>query len=269
MRKTFAAATLILAATFFSCQDNSAKKLVLGNLEYVKNAGPGCDTPDAEGANCVSLKLSWPTVKEGPAALQKSVGEWAKNFVVGLISPMEEDAKQAKERTVEEAAAQFVQMHDERIKESPDVLGAYYTAECQGRILLNDGRYLTLEIEGYTFSGGAHGLSTAAVATFQVSSGKQLVVEDLVSDPAALKALAEKAFRAERADIFNPTDGGEPFKFDETFPFVLPQNIGLVPEGVYCHYVPYEVGPYAIGSTQFVIPYGDLGSILKAEKPAK
>lgn len=269
MGKIFAAAILLWAATFFSCQDNSAQKLVLENFEYVKNVGPGCDTPDAEGANCVTLKLSWPTVKEGPAALQKSVDKWANDFVFGLISPVDEDTGQAKAGTVEEAAAQFIRMHDERIKESPDPVMAYYTAECQGRVLHDYGQYLTLEIEGYTFTGGAHGMSTAAVATFQVTTGKKLTIHDLVKDSVALKVLAEKAFRAKRADIFNPTDGTDPFQFDETFPFALPQNYGLMPEGIYCYYVPYEVGPYAIGSTQFVVPYSDLNNILKVERPAK
>jgi Protein of unknown function (DUF3298). len=250
MSKTFAAAIGLLALTFFSCQDNTPPKLLLENLEYVKNIGPGCDTPEAEGADCVALNLRWPTVKEGPDALKKNVEAWATAYVSGILAPAS-DAPTGK--GIEAAAAAFVQMQKDFVKEVPEAVTRYFTAECQGRTLLNDGQYLTLEMEGYTYAGGAHGLPTAAVATFQIANGKKLTINDLVSDLAAFQILAEKAFRAERADIFNPTDGSEPFKFDDTFPFALPQNYGLAPEGIYCYYTPYEVGPYAIGSTQFII----------------
>lgn len=142
-----------------------------------------------------------------------------------------------------------------------------WTAESKDTTLLNDGKYLTLEINGYTYAGGAHGSPTAAVATFDALTGKQLTWADLVNDQSTLKVLAENIFRTTRMDIFAPEDGSEPFEFDETFQFALPQNYGLVAGGIYCHYLAYEVGPYAIGSTQFVIPFESLGSNFKIAGP--
>ena len=48
------------------------------------------------------------------------------------------------------------------------------------------------------------------------------------------------------------------FQFDETFPFKIADNIGLVKDGIYFIYVPYEIGPWAIGSTEFVLPFTGL-----------
>jgi hypothetical protein len=106
------------------------------------------------------------------------------------------------------------------------------------------------------------------VATFDVLTGKQLTWNDLVTDQKALQKVAEQAFRAERADVFQPGDGAEPFVFDDIFQFALPQNYGLVEDGIFCYYLPYEVGPYAMGSTQFVIPFAKLGDISKIKVAA-
>jgi Protein of unknown function (DUF3298) len=103
----------------------------------------------------------------------------------------------------------------------------------------------------------------AAVATFESETGKQLSLNDIVTDTAALKTLLEKKYREVRTDLFQPTDGSEPFQFDDVFQFVLPANYGLVKEGLYCHYLHYEVGPYVIGNTQFVLPFSEMGTIAK------
>ena len=136
-----------------------------------------------------------------------------------------------------------------------------WAVESTDTALLNNGRHLTLRINAYNYLGGAHGLYTAAVATFDVASGRQLSWADLVVDTSALQTLAEQKFREERAEVFAPDEEGYPgFAFDEVFPFKLPDNFGLTPEGVYFHYVPYEVAPYAIGPTVFTITYAELGA---------
>ena len=82
-----------------------------------------------------------------------------------------------------------------------------------------------------------------------------------MTDKNALRVLAEKAFRTERAEAFN-----EGFDFDETFVFDLPINFGLTETGILFYYNAYEVGPYALGSTEFVIPFAELGNLAKIKK---
>ena len=80
----------------------------------------------------------------------------------------------------------------------------------------------------------------------------------------ALKAKAEKKFREVKAEVFKPeSDGGWGYEFDEVFPFKLADNTGLVENGLFFCYVPYEVGPYVLGSTEFVLPFDEIKELLK------
>ncbi len=224
--------------------------------------GKGCSLPDSLRTNCATIDFSLPKIEQGSDALKKSVAEWCENLITGLLMP-EIDLDSTKAVSVEQAAQSFFKMHQEFAVEAPDSPMTYYSAECQDTVLFNDGKHLTLEITGYIYTGGAHGMPVADVSTFDIITGKKLNWDDLVTDKAALKAIAERKFRAERADIFQPTDGSEPFQFDDVFVFDLPSNYGQTQEGIYCHYQPYEVGPYAIGSTTFTISFAEIGALLK------
>jgi hypothetical protein len=88
-----------------------------------------------------------------------------------------------------------------------------------------------------------------------------------VNDPKQFQSFAEQKFKAARPELFkSEQEGGLGFQFDETNPFQLPNNYGLTDKGIYCVFVPYEVTPYAFGSTEFVIPFEELGSHLKFKK---
>lgn len=256
---------VLLMAGVYSCKNDTKtpdSTPVVGNLRFEKTHGTDCDKPDTLRYNCLTINLVWPNIESGSDALKKSVSDWANNYLIAILSSSSMDAP-APATTVEAAATVFIEAHKAFSIDAADSPMGQWTAESQDTTLLNDGKYLTLEINGFTYAGGAHGSPTAAVATFDAVTGKQLTWADLVNDQSALQVLAEKIFRTTRMDIFAPEDGSEPFEFDETFQFALPQNYGLVTGGIYCHYLAYEVGPYAIGSTQFVIPFESLGSNFK------
>lgn len=252
-------ATLVLTA----CQNQSktpATAVIVSHLRFDKTDGTDCDKPDTLRFNCLQINLIWPKIESGSEPLRKNVAAWSNSYLVGILAPASTDSTAAA-TTVEAAAQTFIQDHKTFSSEAVESPIGQWTAESKDTTLLNDGKYLTLEIEGFTYAGGAHGSPTAAVATFETETGRQLTWDDLVTDKAALKTLAEKKYRAVMADVFN--DG---FDFDEVFKFELPVNFGLVQDGIYFHYLHYEVGPYAIGNTKFVLPFSELGSLLKITK---
>jgi hypothetical protein len=163
--------------------------------------------------------------------------------------------------TVETAAQQFIGMHADFVQEAGESMMGVWTAEVDGDVLLNNGKHLTLNLGGYVFAGGAHGSPTAAIATFDVATGKQLTWDDLVTDQAAVKTMAEKKLRVERADAFQ--DG---FDFDDIFEFTLPVAYGLVADGIQLHYQHYEIMPYALGASTFTLTFEELGALAKIGK---
>lgn len=260
--------TVLLLAGASACQNTAkdpAQPVTIGSKNYNRTEGAGCDQPEEVRTNCATVDLEWPVVEQGPDDLKTSVAAWVAAYFAGILAPESDAASNA---TIEASVAAFFKEQKTFAQEAPDSPAGNFMAESKFSVLLNNGKYLTLELEGYTYTGGAHGSPTAAVATFEVATGKQLTWKELVTDTAALRALAEKAFRAERSDLFASKDGSEPVEFGDIFPFVLPQNYGLTSEGIYCHYVVYEVGPYAIGSTQLTLPFETLGNLSKVQPPA-
>ena len=241
----------------------------VGSLIFIRSSGKDCDQPDSLRTDCAWINLCWPYIKIGPEPLIKSAEDWANAYVIRILAP-ETDVKKAAHASMEEKAAEFMAAQEEFVANATGLTSASFIAECEENVLLNNGKYLTLEIKGYSYTGGAHGNPSAAVATFDARTGKRLNWNDLVKDKKALEVLAEATFRTKRIDIFDPSDGSKPFNFNKNLPFALPQNYGLVPNGIYCHYLAYEVGPYSIGSTQFVIPFERLGSNAKIKlRPAE
>ena len=257
-------------ASLFSCKNDTktpaAEAVIVETLHFNKSDGADCDKPDTLRLDCAAINLSYPTVEEGSEPLKKSVAAWAEGYLMGILEGYDSLGNPIPSNSLDAAAASFFQTRRDFAKDAVDAPMGSWVAESTDTVLLNDGKHLTLENVGYTFQGGAHGSPTASVATFDANTGKQLTWDDLVTDTTALKVVAEKKFREERADIFKPTDGSEPFQFDDVFQFKLPDNYGLTEAGIYCHYLAYEVGPYAIGSSVFTIPFAELGALSKIKQ---
>ena len=262
-RQLLAYWALCCLVSLFSCNNEppkTTKPVVLESFKMQKREGADCDKPDSLRSNCVTISLAWPSVKEGSEPLKKSVSSWTNNFLAGMMLPSDSATATT---TLDAAVHAFVQSHHDWKKDAPESMGSYY-AESWDTVLCNDGKHLTLQLFGETYTGGAHGNHLAAVGTFDAQTGRQLTWADLVTDTAAVKALAEKTFREVRGDIFKPSEDGTPgFNFDDGFYFTLPQNYGLTDKGVYFYYMHYEVTPYALGSTGFLIPFEALGGLRK------
>lgn len=238
----------------------AATPVTIEKSTYEKTGGTDCDAVDSLQLDCVTVTLAWPTVDADHAALKQSVDTWS-NFYMASILAAEPIEGTTTTLTVETATQQFIGMHADFVKEAGESVMGVWTAEVDGDVLLNNGKHLTLNLGGYVYAGGAHGSPTAAIATFDVATGKQLTWDDLVTDQAAVKALAEKKIRVERADVFQ-----EGFNFDDIFNFTLPVAYGLVTDGIELHYQHYEIMPYALGASTFTLTFEELGALAKIGK---
>lgn len=245
----------LLVLSVFACKENPPAEqeepvegLLIESLTTERSEGE-CDTPDGP---CAHIFLTYPMVKNGSEKLIANVSQWANDFLIAMLDPgLEPDA----ETTLSSAIEGFLEMHRETVLEMPE-LPSQYEVEVTDTVLLLDSLHLTLRLDAYSYTGGAHPNAFAAIATFDVQSGKQLIVADLVDDVEELETLAEQYFREERKADFE--DG---FDFDESWPFKIADNVGLTTDGLFFCYIPYEVGPYAMGFTEFVIPYEALKSL--------
>ncbi|MEZ4942206.1 MAG: DUF4163 domain-containing protein [Saprospiraceae bacterium] len=225
--------------------------------KFRKEKGTDCDQADEDRTNCAAIDFQYPVVQRGSDALKNSVEQWVNRYLSSILTG-EAPKASAPASTLDAAAALFFKRH-ETYKGSA-MYGAF-AADCGSDVLLNDSKYLTLAISSYTFQGGAHGSATTAMATFDAQSGKQIRWDDLTSDKAALAKIAESEFRTKRAADFRKNG----FEFDGTYRFKLPDNFGLIKSGIYLHFNPEEVSPYAMGSTTYLLPFTGIDHLVKID----
>jgi len=130
------------------------------------------------------------------------------------------------------------------------------------QVRMNEGGFLTVEHVSYGYEGGAHGNYASVFHTLEISSGREVKLAELVQPG------FEKKWAALGSAELRKTYGVKPdAPLTETGMFEdkleLTDNWFLVPGGIGFHYSPYEIGPYAMGSIEFVLPWKDIVGELK------
>lgn len=266
MKKSYTCLVLLVIAMFFlvGCRQKKHGNTAINPMQGVltedacfkKQQGSNLGLPNTKSAAYAIINCVYPAVKNGSLRLQVSVERWATTFIASVLSGNNiADISSTSNKLLDSAANIFFKTR-EKFKGSVMYNGFY--AESKYKILYNSNSYITIAIIGNSFQGGAHNNPTAAVATFNTQNGNILKWGDILANSEAFKKLVEKKLLVERADAFK--DG---FKFDDIFKFKLPDNYGLVKGGIYLHYLHYEIMPYALGSTSFVIPCSEIENLLK------
>ena len=107
---------------------------------------------------------------------------------------------------------------------------------------------VSLELEGYEYTGGAHGLAVRRYLNLDAATGNAITLHALLSGEAQsrLLRLAEERLRRQYGVAADASLQEAGFWFEEDR-FVLPRNFLPGRDSLYFQYQPYEVGPYARG----------------------
>lgn len=126
-------------------------------------------------------------------------------------------------------------------------------------IILQSNYVITVAIDSYTFTGGAHGNSVITLLNFDPKTGRLFTQEDLIKTFGDLTELVKQYFKKELVAKGNGNSVDYFFGDD----FKLPENIGFNDEGVIFLYNNYELSSFADGVTEFTIPYSEISKYLK------
>ena len=117
-----------------------------------------------------------------------------------------------------------------------------------------------------TYTGGAHPYGGNWPVSFDVKTGKELTLNDVVKDIDALYELVETALKEKYADwiddffIFDNDDPFEGFKTGE-----YTQGFAVDYDGLTLIFNPYDIAPYAAGQQVVKIPFKGHEDILEAK----
>lgn len=133
-----------------------------------------------------------------------------------------------------------------------------WEATFDGEVTYNSESVISIAVSSYSNTGGAHGNTNVTFYNFDKGTGKILAINEMINDVNSFKKIAEKHFLSNVT--LNDNESYDDYFFGEGFQ--LPENIGFNDEGLILFYNTYEIAPYAMGITEFTIPFNEIEPIL-------
>ena len=129
-------------------------------------------------------------------------------------------------------------------------------------VRMNEAGILTVEHRTEEYAGGAHGNYSSAFHTLSIADGTELRLPDLVRGNIREKWAALGGAQLLKDRQMKPgTSLTEIGLFEDKLE--LSDEWFLVPGGIGFYYAPYEIGPYAAGSFEFILPWKDISEDLE------
>lgn len=125
---------------------------------------------------------------------------------------------------------------------------------------------LSLSFTESSYLGGAHPNTSTRYEVFDRRDGRRLTFADLFRSSArdSLSAVCEPYFRTARELTHDASLDTLGFWF-EGDRFRVNDNVAVTATGVRFRFDPYEIAPYAMGPTDFVVPFAALRSFVRGD----
>ncbi len=258
LQRTFIA--LILCSLFAACKNESPKALATTELRITMQSDSVRKC--VRDSSCVEVIAEFPQIEGGthPQAIA-AINDSLKKAVLGDFYKL--PLRQAIDSTVAMLSSDLA----EQLKMADDpTYSTNYFDSGTGKIIWQSPKYVTSSYSYSTFSGGAHGMYAVVLTTYDLQTGRALLLTDMISDTTGLRPLLEKHIfitkKAEDSTLVNIKE----MLFDPESPIDLPTNFAVVKEGISFVYNPYEIMAYAYGITEFTITWEELGKLADRNK---
>ncbi|MEP2236828.1 MAG: DUF3298 and DUF4163 domain-containing protein [Maribacter sp.] len=209
--------------------------------------------------NCTSVRIEIPQAN-GKTKISKTINAALEGEIIALLNFYEESNAQ----NLEEAKETFLDDYKEVNGKFPEE-SMPWEATVEGNITFENESIITIKLESYIYTGGAHGYGTNRFLNFDKLNSTELYQEDLFTDLEEFKTFAETLFRKQENIPAEGSINDTGFMF-ETERFYLPDNMGYTENGLLLYYEPYEIASFADGPIILTIPYAEANTFLKYPK---
>ena len=127
------------------------------------------------------------------------------------------------------------------------------------QVTYNHDCIVSLYLDQYEFTGGAHGMTVRTSQTWDFETGRQLRLGDFfMDDPGYVEAI-QNWIEYEIAQRLK----ADPSTYFDNYPELLrstfqAENFYLTPQGIVLYYQHYDIAPYSSGLPQFLLPFGEM-----------
>jgi len=245
--KSTLACCIILTLLLWNCKSKE-ELLTFEPTEYVAES---CE-------NCPSIVIKIPKVLD-KKAIGNTVNNAIREEVISLL--IYDDETEA--ASIEEAMNSFKNGYWELKKLYPDE-PVGWEANIEASVTYEDKNIISVEINSYSFTGGAHGFSSTRFLNFDKKKNKELETMELFKDPLGFENFVEVKFRKQENIPVTSSINATGFMFENN-QFYLPVNIGFTGDGLKLFYEQYEVTSYAEGPITLTLPYAEIGHFLSVK----
>lgn len=231
---------LVFALVITSCNKDTKLKFEPQIFEEFDGAAIAINYPKAIGTKAVAEKINQHI--EHVIANEMNMAETSENniSVAEAISEFDKEYKTFKKDFQDSSQKWEVTINGEVVYESTEVI--------------------CVSLQSYIDTGGAHGNGRVTFLNFNPETGAILNQNDIISNTAQFKKIAEKAFK-EQTKPKDVNETMEDFFFGEGFQ--LPSTMGFTEDGLVLLYNNYEIASYAQGITEILLPYNQIKEVLK------
>ncbi|MFN0216025.1 MAG: PdaC/SigV domain-containing protein [Saprospiraceae bacterium] len=249
------AAFCVFAAFFCKSKDNNPQTNTLMTASSSQYSKRHCVDDDAQDL-CAVFNISYPVFSGGDTAIVGALNKSVQNY---LLSAVGGNGHSSFVQALDTAGQQFVQMYLDALRENPDFTMGYSTEITDTVSFLNT-KVATIQIDGYSFTGGAHPNPFGSLVSYDLTKGaKPLEINDLVRDTNAVRPILEKQYKISKG--LKETDPLDELVYPEMKQMPMPANVGVAKEGLRFFYATYEIAPYAVGAADVLLTWEQLGAL--------
>jgi hypothetical protein len=214
-----------------------------------------------DGPHCATVQVdTLETLGGGNSAVRENIDLYLAHDLISRLRSFLPEEHASRANTADALAAEFLAQHRAFVAEFPDS-PARWSIEITAKARYNTASVATIDITEFAYTGGAHPNTRRRLVSFDIASGNLIGVEDLTTDTGELATMVENQLRADRGLGLEDDLEAAGFWLPEGG-FALPDNLGIVADGVLFHWDSYEIAPDAMGPIDVMVPAADLTEIV-------
>lgn len=222
----------------YSCNEEVKIEFSEEHIETTEDAEISINFPKAEGNKDVS----------------ELINKTLQNYIVSQTNLNEDSLVN---HSIEDAVKRFNSEFKTFKTDFPDS-SQKWEAFIDGEVTYRSSDIISIAINTYLDTGGAHGNTNVKFFNFNPQTGELISKADIISNFEKLSEVIE--LKLNEHSKSNSDDPMEDFFFGNDFQ--LPESIGFSDEGLIILYNPYEIASYSQGIIEFTIPFEEINSFI-------
>ncbi|GAA4279320.1 hypothetical protein GCM10022259_40450 [Aquimarina mytili] len=231
---------------FYSC--TKRKSFIFEKQNFATDQLLDCKTND-----CASLEINLLKVVDD-SQISSTINHEIEKVACAVLNTGDNQPQ----GTMKQAMQEFNSSYQKISTEFPDEIVPYEAnIDCTLGFQCKD--LISVVMDSYVFTGGAHGYGGVSYINFDPKTGKRISNKALFKSYTEFKKYAEKVFRSKHEILESESINSTGFFF-ENDAYALPENIGFTDKEVILFYNPYEISSYADGAIEIKLNKEDVAS---------